>query len=245
MPVAGIQPPPVTSVTPTDAPQSPATPLPVTPVTQTVPISFEEYTRLQERDRIATEAENARRVSAQQAEDARLALVARDQGAAAALEQQRQAHIRDLAERDNARTQLLQQIATSRLDSAVTEILGGVTFVGADEAGRAYTARLVSADIRSRLESVQDATGQFVVREKGTLRPYAEAIREALAAPHLQQLIAPRNPPPASTVAPSGGMPVGGYPTPGHNGQPSWLEQNAAAFNAQLSANGSFGLRMQ
>jgi hypothetical protein len=159
---------------PTGAPGGP--PIPVT-----VPVTVEEFQRLLgiARQHEASQAENAAKL--QKAEDARLLALAKAGDQEKALNEQRAAYEARVAE-SNAKYQSLEQtLFSADKNSTLASALAGVTFAGETPEDKAETARQLRAILEPQFETSRDATGQIITREKGTGRPAAQVLSEALA----------------------------------------------------------------
>lgn len=121
-----------------------------------------------------------------------------------ALNQQRVAFEKKLADAQSRGAKIEQDWLGEKLESAIAAGLTGRTFVGEDPVG---TADIVRTVLRSELEAVIDASGKPIVRHKGTLRPATEYIPERLQSRQLAPFLAASS---KGGTAPAGGPPAKG-----------------------------------
>lgn len=164
----------------TAAPATPSAPTPATPAAPAaespkITLSVEEYQRLAAlQSKLAEiELEKTREIEAK--EQARIQALADKGEVEKAITAQREsfeAKLREAKERADA---LERERLADRKAAVINEALMGVEFMSQ---AAARDARLIH---ESRFEAARDANGQVVVRDKATLRPAAEVIREWLA----------------------------------------------------------------
>lgn len=167
----GATPPP----TPATETPPPATPPPPT----SVQLPGEEYKSLLDKAAKLAEVEARAAREAEEREAARIKALADKGLAEQALAEQRAAFEKSLTE-ERARTerlegQILNSTREAQVTAAITEAMSGRTFVSPSAAAQ------VRREIEAKLEVTRDASGQVVVREKGSLRPVAEAVKAMLA----------------------------------------------------------------
>lgn len=139
-----------------------------------ITITAEEYRKLLEAERRATdlEAEKQREVEAER-QKAVDALAAKGQ-TEEALRKERE----DSATKLNAERARSTQLENERLADKKSEALSAA-LLGADFLND-VTATQVRMILGDRFEAVRDATGSVVVREKGTLKPVGEVVKAFL-----------------------------------------------------------------
>lgn len=166
--------------TPAPTPAAPTptvtpTPTPAPAPTQGVTLSAEEYRAFLDKAARLEQVEADKRRAEDEREAARLEKLAADGKSKEALDALRKAKDDELATERASRKSLEDQILQSALSAAVTDAISNQSFVSV------HAAAQVRRELESRLESVRDASGAVVVREKGTHRSVADAGRAWLA----------------------------------------------------------------
>lgn len=165
----------------TVAPATPAVPAPATPAplaaeSPKISLTIEEYQRLAALQAKLAEIELEKTRELAEKEEARIKALA-DKGevekAFTALRDSKDKEIREAKEKLDA---LEREQLASKKDATITAAIAGADVIPE-----------MVADLRDllnlRYEAVRDPGGQMVVREKATLRPAADALRDYFAAP--------------------------------------------------------------
>jgi hypothetical protein len=150
-----------------------------------IALSVEEYQRLTQSQARLAEIEAEKRQLAEAKEQERLKALAEKgeiEKALTTLRESKDVEIRK---------------AIEKADALETQILGGEkrTVITSGMFGADFRSDAAAAQVRQLLEpqfeSVRDAAGQIVVRDKATLRPAADVIRERLASPDFAHFLKP------------------------------------------------------
>lgn len=165
---------PVFNAPPTGAPGGP-------PIPPTVPLTIDEYNRLRGIERQHAEMTTQQQAALQKAEDARLLALAKAGEADKALTEQRAAYEQRVNEANTKYASLEQTLFSADKNSTLASALAGVTFAGETPEDKAETARQLRAILDPQFDTSRDASGQIITREKGTGRPAADVLKEALA----------------------------------------------------------------
>jgi hypothetical protein len=168
------QPNPAFQQPPTGAPGGP-------PIPATIPLTVAEYQRLLGVERELADFRTQRQKDLDAAEQARLTAVAAKEGAETALGQQRTTYEQRILTEQQKYSSLEGSLFSAAQQQTIASALSGVTFAGATPQDKAETARQLLTILDPMFETSRDATGQIVVREKGTGRPAAQVLQEALA----------------------------------------------------------------
>lgn len=226
---------PVTPVNPVfQAPPTGAAGGPPIPVT--VPVTVEEFQRLIgiARAHEANQVENAAKL--QKAEDARLVALAKAGEHERALTEQRTAYEQRVTDANTKYASLEQTLFTADKNATLASALAGVTFAGEAPEDKAETARQLRAILEPQFDTSRDATGQIITREKGTGRPAAQVLSEALASKRFAHFFASQSRPGSGTDGTRSSA------TPQNAFQPGSLDAVSADYKARLAQHGSFGL---
>jgi hypothetical protein len=207
---AGGGAPPAPAAPPPAATSPPATPpaAPPAPPPTVITLTLDQYKRIQEdQARLATIEEQQRKAVEAERQKAVDALAAKGQ-VEEALRKERDDHAKAVQQEKYRSAALEGQILGSHVSTAVTDGVAGVTFIS-PEAGA--QARKLAAD---RLEAVRDpATGAVTVREKGTLRPAADAMKAWVGSADAKHFLAPTSRGGAGTTGTDQGAPATPPPT--------------------------------
>jgi hypothetical protein len=220
---------PVFQAPPTGAPGGPAIP----PV---VPLTVDEYQRLRGIERDHAELTRQNQQALQKAEDARLKAIADKDGAEKALTEQKTTWEQRLAAETTKYQSLEQTLYVADKASTLSASLAGVTFAGETSEDKAETARQLRAILEPQFETSRDASGQIITREKGTGRPAAIVLQEAVASKKFSHFFA------AQSRGGSGTDGTRSTATPPNAFQPGSLDAVAADYKARMGQLGSFGL---
>jgi hypothetical protein len=215
---------------PTGAPGGP--PIPVT-----VPVTVEEFQRLLgiARAHEASQAENAAKL--QKAEDARLLALAKAGDQEKALNEQRAAYEQRVAEANSKYQSLEQTLFSADKNSTLASALAGVTFAGETPEDKAETARQLRAILDPQFDTSRDASGQIITREKGTGRPAADVLKEALASKRFAHFFASQARPGSGTDGTRSSA------TPTNGIVPGSVEWHAEQLKQRTGQFASFGMQ--
>jgi hypothetical protein len=168
--------PPAPSPTPAPAPPPPVAQAPP-PV---VPLTVEEYNRLRglEGQFVTIQAERAKDL--QKAKDEQLKLMAEKEGAEKALAEQKKQWEANLQAERNSALEFQAQIFNERTERTFAESLSGREFFGDTPEHRAIIQKQVASQLRERFETVRDASGVLVTREKATGMPAEHVLPKLL-----------------------------------------------------------------
>ncbi len=173
-----------TTATPTPTP-SPTPP-------PTVPLAVDEYQRLRgiETQLAQFQAAKDAEIAAKEAE--RIKALADKGQVDQALEESRKAYEARLNESTAKYADLERQVFNERKGAVIVGAFAGRSFVGQTAEEQARTASQVRTLLEGQFETVRDATGSLVVRDKVTGRPAADVIRETLDSPAFAHFLAPK-----------------------------------------------------
>jgi vancomycin resistance protein YoaR len=172
----------------------------------------------------------------QKAEDARLLALAKAGESERALAEQRTTYEQRVTEANTKYASLEQTLFSADKNATLASSLSGVTFAGETPEDKAETARQLRAILEPQFDTSRDASGAIITREKGTGRPAADVLKEALASKRFAHFFAAQS---------RGGSGTDGT-RPAATTQPivqSNLEAVAADYKARLGQFGSFGLQ--
>jgi hypothetical protein len=232
----------VTTPAPATTPVNPAFQAPPTgapggpPIPPTVPLTVDEYNRLRGIERQYGEMTTQQQAALQKAEDARLLALAKAGESERALAEQRTTYEQRVTEANTKYASLEQTLFSADKNATLASSLSGVTFAGETPEDKAETARQLRAILEPQFDTSRDASGQIITREKGTGRPAADVLKEALASKRFAHFFAAQS---------RGGSGTDGT-RPAATTQPivqSNLEAVAADYKARLGQFGSFGLQ--
>ena len=213
------------------APPSEAAPSP----SDVVSLTAEEYRRLRSLENQLREHQRLQEAAVEAKEAERLRALAEKGNVEEALAQQRTAWERKHAEAQARYASLERQVLDERKAAAIAEAFHGRSFVGETAEQKAEAASMVRRLLRDEFETVRDASGALVVREKSTGRPAAEAIAERLDSPRYAIFFAPS----ARGGAGTDGARPFAAPTPA---KPGSLEAIASQWKDRQNQYQSFGL---
>jgi len=152
-----------------------------------------------------------------------------------ALEQQRRTWERKHAEAVSRYTLLEQQVFGERKSAAIADALQGRAFVGETSEQRSAAAAMVRRLLQDEFETVREASGALVVRERSSGRPAGEALRERLDSPQFAIFFA------ATSRGGAGGDASRPYAAP-RGAQPGSLEAIVDQWRDRQNQYQSFGL---
>jgi hypothetical protein len=209
-----------------------------------VPLASDEYLRLRSAQQ---ELEQLRQQQAQQlfaAEQARLQEVVHREGATRALQEQRGLYEARLAQIQAEYQNIRNATLNERKATVITEHLAGKQFNASTPDQVPIVANQVRHLLEQRFETVPDATGNMIVREKMTGQDARQVLPLILNGPEFAHFFRPQ--------IPSGGFnPYGpnGNPVPAPNfaastpqAQQHNLQEFGRAWQAQQGAYGAMGL---
>lgn len=206
------------------------------PIPPTIPLTVEEYQRLRGLEGQLAEYQRTQQAAMEAAEAARLKALADKGQVEEALEQQRKTWEQKHAEATTRYSQLEQQVFGERKEAVLSEAMNGRQWYGETPEQRAATAGMARRLLQDEFETVRDASGALVVREKASGRPAAEVIRERLDSPSFAVFLAP-------TTRGGSGVDASRPPAPQQSqSQPGSLEAIAAQFQAARGENPGMGL---
>jgi hypothetical protein len=221
---------PVFQAPPTGAPGGP-------PIPTMIPLTQEEYQRLRGIEREHADLTVKQRAALELAENARIKAIADKDGAEAALNEQRSAWERKLVEETTKFQNLERSLFDANKEQVLSSTLAGVTFAGDSPEDKAETARQLRAILEPQFETSRDATGLIITREKGTGRPAAEVLKEALASKRFAHFL-------ASQSRPGSGGDGTRISAPAQQANPGSVQEFAARMAAQNKGiGGGFGQR--
>jgi hypothetical protein len=165
----------------------------------------------------------------QAAVDRELRAVAGRLGVDAALRAQREAEAARLEALDARIAEARAGYLGEKAAATLTALTAGVDWL-APEAGRDALEKLAN-----RFEAVESADGSVAVREKGTLRPAAEAVPELLRSAEFSHYVRPPDAQPAWPMPGHGPHAAGGLVPAANPGQEAYAHY-LAGFEAQRQA---------
>ncbi len=204
------------------------------PVAATIPLTVPEYQRLiaLEASFAQVKAEQQAALEAKEADKARL-LAEKGQveeGLKLATSQW-EAKFRDATKKyEDLETSLLSE----RLDASLASSFAGRQFAGETPESQSVAASQLRLILKPQFESFRDASGAIVVRDKASLRPAAEVVKEALASPMYAHFFAPTS---RGGTGSDGSRP----PATQQETKPGTLEDIAAKYRAVRGGSG-FGM---
>jgi hypothetical protein len=110
-----------------------------------------------------------------------------------ALEEQRKSWESKLSDANAGFNKVRDQYHGKAKSEVIVSSLVGREFAGDKPEVQAKVAQKFLRDIDPLFETIEDATGNLIVREKGTGRPAADAIKELINAPENQHYFAPKS----------------------------------------------------
>lgn len=147
------------------------------PIPPTIPLTVDEFQRLRGIESQFAEFQKQRQAEIEAKETERLRVLAEKGQVEEAFKQHREMHEKKLAE-EQARYASLESSLLSREKATVlAEALMGRSF--ASEEASTQLRQLLDM----RFEASRNAAGQIEVREKGSLRPAADVMKEVIASP--------------------------------------------------------------
>jgi hypothetical protein len=199
------------------------------------PLSAEEQQRLRTLESQLKEYQRLQEATLEQKENERLRALAEKGQIEEALRQQRQAWEQKHADALSKYSSLERQVYEERKTAAIAEAFHGRAFVGDSPEQRSSAAAMVRRLLQDEFETVRDASGALVVRDKVSGRSAAEAIRERLDSPQFAIFFAPSS---------RGGSGSDGTRPPAlpHSVQPGSLESIANQWRDRHHEYQSFGL---
>lgn len=200
-----------------------------------IALSVEEYQRLKGLESQVDELRSARTTELEAKEAERIKALAERGRIEEALSQQRQALEAKLGESAARFAELERQIFDERKNAVIAQAFAGRAFVGDSPERQAEAAMQVRALLESRFETVRDASGALVVRDKASGRPAADVIRETLDSASYAHFFAP------SSRGGAGGDATRSSPRP-QPPRPGSLDFIAAEFKARQASYGAFGM---
>lgn len=147
------------------------------------PAHGEESQRLRAMEAQLRDLQRQQEAALDQKEQERLRALAEKGQIEEALEQQRRSWERKHAEAVSRFTLLEQQVFGERKSAAIAEAIQGRSFVGDSPEQRTAAAAMVRKLLQDEFETVREASGALVVRERASGRPASEALRERLESP--------------------------------------------------------------
>ncbi|OJW18819.1 MAG: hypothetical protein BGO49_17500 [Planctomycetales bacterium 71-10] len=199
------------------------------------PAQGEERQRLRALEAQLREVQSRQDAALEMKEQERLRALAEKGQIEEALEQQRRSWERKHAEAVSRYTLLEQQVFGERKSAAIAEALQGRAFVGESPEQRSAAATMVRRLLQDEFETVREASGALVVRERASGRPASEALRERLDSPQFAIFFA------ATSRGGAGGDASRPYAAP-RGGQPGSLEAIVDQWKDRQNQYQSFGL---
>ncbi|APW59230.1 hypothetical protein [Paludisphaera borealis] len=198
-------------------------------------LTAEEQQRLRTLESQLKEYQRLQEATLEQKESERLRALAEKGQIEEALSQQRQAWEQKHAEALSRYSSLERQVYEERKTAAIAEAFHGRSFVGDSPEQKTAAAAMVRRLLQDEFETVRDASGALLVRDKVSGRPAAEAIRERLDSAQFAIFFAPSS---------RGGSGSDGTRAPAlpHSVQPGSLESIASQFRDRQNQYQSFGL---
>ena len=157
----------------------------------TIALSVEEYQRLRGLEAQVEDLRNARNSELEAKEADRIKALAERGRIEEALSQQRQAYESKLNDSMSRFADLERQIFSERKSAVIAQAFAGRAFVGDSPERQSEAATQLRALLESKFETVRDASGSLVVRDKATGRPAGEVIRETLDSGSYAHFFAP------------------------------------------------------
>lgn len=124
---------------------------------------------------------------AEQREQERIRLMAEKGQLKEAFDLQEANHAKKLAEYQGQARAIEAEWLNGHLATTITEALAGRTFAGVDPG---KTAAMVRRILAEEVEAVRDDRGRPVIRDKSTLKPASEYLKERLESPELSLFFA-------------------------------------------------------
>lgn len=195
----------------------------------TIYMKPEEYTQLQQELQNLRDYRSQQQALYDQAEAARIKAMADKGQTEEAFKQLQEKHQSEIARIREQAVTIEREWLGERRDSAINAALAGRSFSGSDpQATAAIVRRLLSEEV----EAVRDASGSPVIRDRKTLRPAADYLKERLESPELAIFFAANHRGGSGT---DGARPAAATPT-----QPGSFEDFAKAFrDRQAAAQGA------
>lgn len=182
------------------------------------------------------EFERSKQLELDAKENARLKAMAEKDGAEKALAEQRTSLQQKLDEERQRYESLDRQVLAERLDSTISSALVGVAFAGKTAEEQQDSMADLLTIVKPRFESVRDSSGAVVVREKGTMKPAADVLKDIVASPRFARYFA--------ATSKGGAGHSGGNQAAKTSEEPKAgsLEAIAADYKRRLGEYQSFGL---
>lgn len=199
------------------------------------PTQGEERQRLRALEAQLRDVQRQQDAALEMKEQERLRALAEKGQIEEALEQQRSSWERKHAEAVSRYTLLEQQVFGERKSAAIAEALQGRAFVGESPEQRSAAATMVRRLLQDEFETVREASGALVVRERASGRPASEALRERLDSPQFAIFFAP------TSRGGAGGDASRPYLAP-QGAQPGSLEAIVGQWKDRQNQYQSFGL---
>jgi hypothetical protein len=198
-------------------------------------LTAEEHQRLRTLESQLKEYQRLQEAMLEQKETERLRALAEKGQIEEALNQQRQAWEQKHAEALSRYSSLERQVHEERKTAAIAEAFNGRSFVGDTPEQKSAAAAMVRRLLQDEFETVRDASGSLLVRDKVSGRSAAEAIRERLDSPQYAIFFAPSS---------RGGSGSDGTRPPAlpHSVPPGSLESIASQWKDRRDQYQSFGL---
>lgn len=192
----------------------------------TIYMNPEEYTRKEQELQQLREYKAQQQALYDQAEAARIKALADKGQIEEAFKQMQERHQAEAAKYREQAITIEREWLRERSDTEINAVLAGRTFAGADpQATAAIVRRLLSDEV----EAVRDAQGNPVIRDRKTLRPAAEYLKERLEAPDMAIFFAATHRGGSGT---DGARPAAATP----KAQPGSFEEWAEAYREQAKA---------
>lgn len=199
------------------------------------PLQGEERQRMRALEAQLRDVQRQQEAALEMKEQERLRALAEKGQIEEALEQQRRSWERKHADAVSRYTLLEQQVFGERKSAAIAEALQGRAFVGESPEQRSAAATMVRRLLQDEFETVREASGALVVRERASGRPASEALRERLDSPQFAIFFT------ATSRGGAGGDASRPYVAP-RGAQPGSLEAIVGQWKDRQSQYQSFGL---
>lgn len=207
------------------------------PNSPTIPLTVDEYQRLIGLQSQLAQIQAEQRAALEEKEQAKLKALAEKGQVEEAFGQFRTTWEAKVAEQAKKYNDLEASLLGEKKLAVLSSAFAGRQFAGETPDQQNIAAGQLRQLLESQYEAVRDASGQIVVRDKVSLRPATDAVKEALASPHYAHFFAPTS---------RGGTGSDGSRPPAAQQQPTApgsLEDIAAKFReAQQGVSRSFGV---
>jgi hypothetical protein len=203
----------------------------------TIPLTVEEYQRLIGMQAQLAQIQAEQKAALEEKEQAKLRAMAEKGQIEEAFAQSRKSWEEKVAEQAQKYNALESSLLAEKKLAVLSSAFAGRQFAGDTPEQQSIAAGQLRQLLESQFVAERDASGQIVVRDKVSLRPATDAVKEALASPLYAHFFAPTSR--GGTGADASRPPAAQQ----QQTQPGSLEDIAAKFReAQQGVSRSFGV---